>query len=65
MDTTIRLQPGFPTPFGASLVPGGVNFAIFSRHATSITLELYANPSDSKAFFEYKFNPLINRTGDV
>jgi glycogen operon protein len=36
-----RLRPGKPFPFGATLVPGGVNFSIFSRHATSCTLVLF------------------------
>ena len=28
-----KIRPGKPFPFGASLVPGGVNFSVFSRHA--------------------------------
>ena len=36
-----KLRPGRPLPFGATLVPGGVNFSIFSSHATSCTLVLF------------------------
>ena len=36
------MRAGRPYPFGASLVPGGINFAVFSRHATSCTLVLFA-----------------------
>jgi glycogen operon protein len=36
-----RLRRGRPLPFGATLVPGGVNFSIFSRHATRCTLVLF------------------------
>jgi len=36
-----KLRPGKPFPFGATLVPGGVNFSIFSRHAFSCTLVLF------------------------
>ena len=36
------LRAGRPYPFGASIVPGGINFAVFSRHATSCTLVLFA-----------------------
>jgi glycogen operon protein len=36
-----KLRPGSPFLFGATLVPGGVNFSIFSRHATSCTLVLF------------------------
>ncbi|NDJ86953.1 MAG: glycogen debranching enzyme, partial [Chloroflexi bacterium] len=34
-------RPGNPLPFGASLVTGGINFAIYSRYATSCTLVLF------------------------
>jgi isoamylase len=36
-----RLRPGKPFPFGATLVPGGVNFSIFSSDAVSCTLVLF------------------------
>src|SRR5512134_3536156 len=36
-----RVRPGRAFPFGATFVPGGVNFSIFSRHATSCTLVLF------------------------
>jgi glycogen operon protein len=36
-----RLRHGKPFPFGATLVPGGVNFSVFSRHATSCVLVLF------------------------
>ncbi|MCB8968681.1 MAG: glycogen debranching protein GlgX [Ardenticatenaceae bacterium] len=35
------LRAGRPYPLGASFVPGGVNFAVFSRYATSCTLVLF------------------------
>ncbi|MCA9926955.1 MAG: glycogen debranching protein GlgX [Anaerolineales bacterium] len=35
------LRAGRPFPFGASFVPGGVNFSVFSRHATKCTLVLF------------------------
>jgi isoamylase len=36
-----KLRAGRPFPFGATLVPSGVNFSIFSSHATSCTLVLF------------------------
>ena len=36
-----RIRPGKPYPFGASLVPGGVNFSVFSRHANYCVLVLF------------------------
>lgn len=38
---SFRLRYGHPIPFGASHVPGGVNFSIFSAHAESCTLVLF------------------------
>lgn len=35
------MRAGRPYPFGASFVPGGVNFAVFSRYATACTLVLF------------------------
>jgi isoamylase len=46
------------------VVRGGVNFAIFSRHATSVTLLLF-EPGQPKPLREFAFDPHLNRTGDV
>lgn len=37
----LRLRHGRPIPFGASRVPGGVNFSVYSRYATGCTLVLF------------------------
>ncbi len=36
-----QVRAGHMLPFGATLVPGGVNFSIYSTHATSCTLVLF------------------------
>ena len=36
-----KLRAGRAFPFGATFVPGGVNFSVFSRHATACTLVLF------------------------
>ncbi len=36
-----KLRRGKPFPFGATLVPGGVNFSVFSSHATACSLVLF------------------------
>ncbi|MBD2179766.1 glycogen debranching protein GlgX [Planktothrix sp. FACHB-1355] len=36
-----KLRRGRPSPFGATLVPGGVNFSIFSSYAKSCILVLF------------------------
>jgi len=55
--------PGNPLPFGASLVPGGVNFSIYSRHATSCTLVLFKR-DEKQPFVEIPI-PAEYRIGDV
>ena len=48
-------------PMGASLVPGGVNFAVFSAHATALDLCLYA-PDGRR---EVARLPFADRSGDI
>ncbi|MBN1121259.1 MAG: glycogen debranching protein GlgX [Anaerolineae bacterium] len=36
-----KISQGKPFPFGATMVPGGVNFSIYSSNATACTLVLY------------------------
>jgi glycogen operon protein len=40
------LRRGRPFPLGARPVPGGVNFAVYSRHARSCTLVLFDKAAD-------------------
>ncbi len=40
------LRAGRPYPFGATLVPGGINFAVFSRYASDCTLVLFKRGED-------------------
>ena len=57
-----KLQKGTPTPLGATQRDGGINFSLFSQHATKVTLCLY--PPDSKEPLEkITLDPKINRTG--
>ena len=39
------LRPGFPLPLGAIVPPCGVNFAVYSRDASTATLVLF-EPGD-------------------
>jgi len=36
-----KIRSGNPYPFGASLVPGGVNFSVFSHHANYCVLVIF------------------------
>lgn len=58
-----RLRYGHALPYGASHVPGGVNFSIFSAHATACTLVLFRK-GEPKPFAEIPF-PLECKIGDV
>lgn len=60
---TFRLRYGHPLPFGASLVPGGINFSVFSSHATDCTLVLFQLGA-AEPFAEIPFPPEF-RMGDV
>ncbi len=58
-----RLRYGHPLPFGVSLVPGGINFSVFSGHATACTLVLFQR-GELRPFAEIPFPPEF-RLGDV
>lgn len=61
-----EIQSGNPLPIGGAHEQGaGVNFVLFSRHATGVRLELYQNPDDSSPSRIISLDPLRHRTGDV
>jgi isoamylase len=60
-----EIRAGSPVPYGAHQHGDGVNFAIFSRHATRVSLELYQNPGDSSPAKVIELDPVRHRTGDV
>lgn len=49
-----KIRPGKPQPFGATLVPGGINFSIFSSYATACVLVLFEKGA-SEPFVEIPF----------
>src|SRR5687768_4965559 len=42
----MRIWPGSPYPLGATWDGAGVNFALFSEHATKVELCLFSAPED-------------------
>jgi glycogen operon protein len=58
---------GAPAPLGATWVPAiaSYNFALYSRHATAVTLLLYSATDYFNPIFEYRFNYLQNKTERV
>ena len=57
---------GSPAPLGATWVKSerAWNFALFSRHATGLTLLLYGD-DDARPVFEQKLDPVRNKSGPI
>jgi glycogen operon protein len=58
-----QVRPGRPLPFGAYLVPGGINFSVYSNHATDMTLVLFRR-GEQQPLAELPFPPSF-RVGSV
>ena len=56
------IRPGSRFPAGATVLPDGVNFSIFSRSATRLELLLYAAPDSREPFQVVTLTPECNRT---
>jgi glycogen operon protein len=54
-----------PMPFGALVLEAGVQFTVFSRHATRVWLMLFDAPDDARPAVEYELTPERNRIGDI
>lgn len=61
----LRILPGQPWDAGAVYSDGGVNFCVFSRHASVVFLELFKKPDDGTPFKTIELNPKLNKTGDL
>ena len=60
-------REGYPGRGGVTYVArlNAYNFAIYSKHATSVRLNLYRSGSVVEPFFTYGFDPLRNKTGRI
>jgi glycogen operon protein len=56
------IRPGQPHPLGATPDPSGVNFAIFSRHATGVELLLFGSHDDAEPAQVIHLDPRSNKT---
>ncbi len=61
----VRYSQGSPLPYGVSVDPGGVNFTLFSRHASRVWLLLFQCPDDPAPAHVIELDPLRHRTGDI
>src|SRR6185369_8819678 len=55
-------EKGAPSPLGATPLPDGVNFSVFSRHATGLELLLFDRVDDTKPARVLRLDPSGNRT---
>ena len=60
-----QVSDGVPMPLGAHPRGSGINFAIFSRHATGATLLLFNSQKDLIPQSTIVLDPQGNRTGDI
>ena len=56
----MRVWPGQPYPLGATWDGEGVNFALFSEHATGVELCLFDNPADAQESHKIGFQELTD-----
>jgi glycogen operon protein len=59
------IRSGTPLPLGASARGNGVNFAIFSRHATGVRLDFFDRVEGSVPTRSILFDSARNKTGDI
>ncbi|KAF5955330.1 hypothetical protein HYC85_008186 [Camellia sinensis] len=65
-----RVFPGQAYPLGVSELESGINFAIFSQHATAVTLCLSLPDREEHdkpdgGMVELRLDPHMNKTGDI
>jgi isoamylase len=61
----VKTSPGYPLPLGAHYTKHGIQFSIFSRHCTAVTLLLFENDQADSPYQEIRLDPDVNRTGDI
>ncbi len=61
---SLLVLPGHPLPFGVIETRRGLNFAVFSSHATAMTLVLFAS-REYEPVLELPLDATVNRTGHV
>ncbi|MCR8842261.1 glycogen debranching protein GlgX [Paenibacillus sp. SC116] len=57
-----RVREGNAHPLGATVTNDGVNFSMYSEHATAVTLLLFQQDGDLEPIQEICLDPLTNRT---
>ncbi|MGA7495825.1 MAG: hypothetical protein WBX00_03780, partial [Isosphaeraceae bacterium] len=63
-EAKLTVSRGHGAPFGATVRPEGVNFAVFARHAERVHLVL-SRRGHVGPVAEIPLDPRLNKTGDV
>lgn len=64
IDADFEISRGYPSPFGATLVRGGINFAVFSSQANAVSIVIFSG-CQTDILMEFPLDPRYNRTGNV
>ncbi len=61
------LKRGVPLPSGTTILDNGINFTLFSRHATAVSLVIQPGKDNRSMHgrMELELDPELNRTGDI
>src|SRR5262245_56713842 len=62
LETTMSVGSGKSFPLGATTRPGGVNFSLFSEHATGVQLLLFDRADDARPAQTIELEPRRQRT---
>ncbi len=60
-------REGSPQPLGVNFIASeqAWNFALYSKHAFSVTLHLFHKDDTQNPVYSYRFRPLLNKSGRV
>ncbi len=64
MEEELKWERGSPEPLGVSRHPNGINFALFSEHATGVSLCLFSAGA-KHPFAQIPLHPEVNKTGYI
>ena len=62
---TLEVLDGSPKKLGAYPTEEGVNFAVYSKTAERVVLDLFDTPDSKQPTVSIELNPAVNKTGSV
>ncbi|MCY4484693.1 MAG: glycogen debranching protein GlgX [Spirochaetaceae bacterium] len=63
--SALSVTRGRPVPLGATVLDRGTQFALFSRHATAVSLLLFEDAATAEPTAEISLDRTHHRTGDI